>query len=78
MLTWKSFSLGPATFRGQVVLISVANPVSDPVPSESGVTWDLRVAEHLDIKSHLGSTGWDGVKCVVGGEVALSTQEGKS
>lgn len=78
MLTWRCFSLGPATFRGQVVLISVAIPVRDPVPKESGATWDPRVAEHMDIKPHLGSTGWDGVKCVAGDEVALSAQRGRA
>ena len=55
MLTWKCFSLGPGTFRGQTVVISAANPVRDSIPSESGATCDLRVAEHLDIKPHLSS-----------------------
>lgn len=55
-----------------MVLISAANPVCEPVPSESGATCDLRVAEHLDVRSHLRSTGCRGTGCVVGGEAALA------
>lgn len=64
LLTWKCFSLGPGTFRGQTVVISAANPVRDFIPIESGATCDLRVAEHLDIKPHLSSMGCGGIGCV--------------